>query len=75
MRGGRSRRANCSTTSPRHWSGKKEKYFGGPSGVATFALTVQVLGKADWTPGLLKDRQADLLGRLTAEWKLDATAP
>jgi Protein of unknown function DUF262/Protein of unknown function (DUF1524) len=54
---------------------KKEKYFGGPSGVATFALTVQVLGRDDWTPDLLKDRQTELLDRLTAEWKLHATAP
>jgi hypothetical protein len=51
---------------------KKEKYFGGPHGIATFALTVQVIGTDDWTPNTLKKRQTDLLGKLTAEWKLDA---
>lgn len=53
---------------------KKEKYFGGPSGVATFALTVQVLSKGDWTPDLLKNRQTALLNRLIAEWKLGPLA-
>jgi hypothetical protein len=53
---------------------KKLKYFSGPSGVATFALTVQVLGTAEWTPDTLKNRQTDLLNKLTAEWKLGSFA-
>jgi hypothetical protein len=53
---------------------KKEKYFSGPGGVTTFALTVQVLRINDWTPGILTDRQADLINKLIAEWKLDALA-
>ena len=51
---------------------KKEKYFGGPHGVATFALTVQVLASRDWTPDILKNRQSELLNSLNAEWRLDA---
>lgn len=53
---------------------KKEKYFSGPNGVTTFALTVQVLGTDHWTPDTLKDRQTDLLNRLIAEWELDPQA-
>jgi hypothetical protein len=53
---------------------EKEKYFSGPNGVTTFALTVQVHGTDDWTPATLKDRQADLLNRLIAEWELDTQA-
>jgi Protein of unknown function (DUF1524) len=56
------------------FSMKKDKYFSGPSGVTTFALTVQVLGTAEWTPGILKNRQADLLNKLITEWKLDTSA-
>ena len=54
---------------------KKEKYFSGPNGVTTFALTVQVLGADDWTPDILKSRQTDLLNRVIMEWKLDAKTP
>jgi hypothetical protein len=36
---------------------------------------VQVLGTNNWTPDTLKDRQADLLNKLIAEWKLDTQAP
>lgn len=54
---------------------KKEKYFSGPNGVTTFALTVQVLGTDDWTPDILKGRQIDLLNRLMAEWHLDTKTP
>jgi Protein of unknown function DUF262/Protein of unknown function (DUF1524) len=54
---------------------KKEKYFSGPHGVATFALTVGVLTEKDWTPDILKDRQTSLLNTLIAEWKLGGKAP
>lgn len=54
---------------------KKEKYFSGPSGVTTFALTVQVLRCADWTPGILKNRQEDLMSKLSGEWKLGTGTP
>jgi hypothetical protein len=49
---------------------KKSKYFTGVDGVATFALTSQVLGEKRWTPPVLKARQAELLGNLVDEWEL-----
>lgn len=49
---------------------KKQQYFSGSNGVATFALTSQVLAKDSWTPEILKSRQRSLLKRLTDEWEL-----
>lgn len=49
---------------------KKEQYFSGSSGVATFALTLQVLKKDVWTPEVLKSRQRSLVKRLSDEWEL-----
>ncbi len=49
---------------------KKSRYFSGRHGVATFALTSQVLATSEWTPTLLKARQEDLLRALDAEWGL-----
>lgn len=49
---------------------KKRRYFHGENGVATFALTSQVLAKDEWTPSVLKARQRSLLKRLTNEWEL-----
>jgi hypothetical protein len=49
---------------------KKEKYFKGPSGVTTFALTVQVLNESEWTPEVLRRRQEDLIGKLIEAWEL-----
>lgn len=49
---------------------KKQKYFSGDKGVATFALTSQVLGASEWTPAILEKRQEHLLARLQGEWKL-----
>jgi uncharacterized protein DUF262/uncharacterized protein DUF1524 len=53
---------------------KKEKYFSGPSGVTTFALTVQVLSSSSWTADTLKERQTDLLSKLITGWQLDTNA-
>lgn len=50
---------------------KKEKYFTGSSGVATFALTTQVLGYSSWTPDVLEARQTELTRRLIGEWELN----
>jgi hypothetical protein len=47
---------------------KKEKYL--KRGVVTFSITTEVLGQNAWTPELLEKRQAELLGLLTAEWRL-----
>ena len=49
---------------------KKLKYFTGKHGVATFALTSQVLGEPSWTPGVLVKRQMQLLQRLETAWAL-----
>ena len=48
---------------------KKLEYFQ-RKGVATFALTSQVLSQAEWTPDVLEKRQCDLIGRLKSEWRL-----
>ena len=50
---------------------KKTSYFGGRNGVATFALTSQVVHTPEWTPETLKHRQRDLLSLLEAEWRLE----
>jgi len=47
---------------------KKAKYFGGDKGVATFALTIQVLQEESWTPNLLESRQKELTDRLCEVW-------
>lgn len=49
---------------------KKQQYFSGSNGVATFALTLQVLKKDSWTPEILKARQRSLVKRLSDEWEL-----
>lgn len=49
---------------------KKQQYFSGSNGVATFALTLQVLKKDSWTPEVLKARQRSLIKRLSDEWEL-----
>ena len=48
---------------------KKTEYFQ-RNGVATFAITSQVLQKQDWTPDTLAERQLVLTGRLADEWRL-----
>lgn len=50
---------------------KKSKYFAGPNGVATFALTTGVLAEPAWTPAVLEQRQNKLIGRLADEWRLN----
>lgn len=49
---------------------KKTKYFTSASGVATFALTSQVLSSDEWTPAHLAARQAKLLSTLQSVWNL-----
>ncbi len=50
---------------------KKRKYFSGANGVATFALTSQVLAHRSWTPAVLDERQELLMKRLIDEWELN----
>ncbi|MGA4981944.1 DUF262 domain-containing protein [Streptomyces cellulosae] len=49
---------------------KKVKYFTGKHGAALFALTIEVMHAAEWTPELLQQRQEEFVGRLASEWEL-----
>jgi hypothetical protein len=49
---------------------KKARYFQGSKGVATFALTSQVLNQANWIPEVLERRQEYLLAVLAGTWGL-----
>lgn len=49
---------------------KKDKYFTGKAGTASYALTSLVLKHTDWTPEIVKKRQADLLAIYRANWDL-----
>lgn len=50
---------------------KKAGYFTSPKGVATFALTTQVLACEEWTPAILEQRQSSLTATLRELWGLD----
>ena len=49
---------------------KKARYFTGKNGVASFALTSQVLAQSAWTPAVLERRQEEILATLTSGWRL-----
>ena len=53
---------------------KKRRYFH-RGGVATFALTSQVLAESAWTPDVLARRQRNLIDALKIEWRLAGAAP
>jgi hypothetical protein len=63
------RRKN-SEASNREFNAKKKWYFSGPTGVSPFVLTTQVLQQDDWTPGLLAQRQQQLVTQLVDLWRL-----
>ena len=50
---------------------KKDEYFL-ERGVATFALTSQVLNERKWDVSVLEKRQKALLERLSTEWRLES---
>ncbi|WP_153008378.1 DUF262 domain-containing protein [Rhodococcus pyridinivorans] len=50
---------------------KKAQYFTAKYGVASFAITTQVLQQKKWTADILEERQEDLVGLLTKEWRLE----
>ena len=56
------------------FSRKKKEYFQ-RGGVATFALTTQVLAEDEWTPAVLQRRQRELINSLKKEWRLDGASP
>ena len=49
---------------------KKNEYFQ-KNGVASFAITTQVVNETIWTPKILERRQDALIDALKAEWRLD----
>jgi hypothetical protein len=49
---------------------KKQKYFSSAKGVASFALTSQVLKEKSWTPTVVGDRHLQLLNTLKSVWQL-----
>ena len=53
---------------------KKEEYFQ-KGGVATFALTTQVLAEDEWTLAVLQRRQRQLINALRIEWRLKQASP
>lgn len=66
-------RAKNSEAQNFEFENKKHRYFTGPNGVATFALTSQVIGAKAWTPATLEARQEKLLEILNKEWSLDGS--
>ncbi|WP_088896813.1 DUF262 domain-containing protein [Rhodococcus sp. BUPNP1] len=50
---------------------KKTQYFTARYGVTSFAITTQVLQQKKWTADILEERQQELVGMLTKEWKLE----
>lgn len=63
-------RAKNSEASNFDFDEKKKRYFTSPRGVSTYALTTQVLAEAQWTPAVVARRQAAMMSRLCAEWRL-----
>ncbi|WP_213931736.1 DUF262 domain-containing protein [Rhodococcus sp. B50] len=50
---------------------KKTQYFTTKYGVASFAITTQVLQQKKWTADILEERQEELVGLLTKAWRLE----
>ena len=48
---------------------KKTAYFAGTHGVSSCSLTTQVLQTDQWTPGVVEQRQKNLLGVLAKHWE------
>jgi hypothetical protein len=63
-----SRKKN-SSASNRDFAWKKSAYFS-KGGSTAFALTTQVLQFADWTAGVMQQRQDDMLRTLETHWRL-----
>jgi hypothetical protein len=49
---------------------KKTRYFSTIGGVSNFALTNTVIQQPQWDVPTLQQRQAELVGRLVAVWRL-----
>ena len=48
---------------------KKTAYFA-RGGISPFVLTIQVLGKNEWTPAIIKERQQELMAKLEEHFRL-----
>lgn len=51
---------------------KKAAYFGGRHRVSSYTLTTQVLSLPEWTPEVVQQRQAYLVGLLAEKWELNS---
>lgn len=49
---------------------KKDKYFKGKTGTASYALTTQVLSYSEWTPDVVEKRQSELIKVYKKNWDL-----
>lgn len=49
---------------------KKRRYFVTTGGVSPFVITTQVLQQREWTPAIIEQRQAQLVGVLKTMWNL-----
>lgn len=49
---------------------KKDKYFKGKTGTASYALTTQVLSYSEWTPDVVEKRQNELIKVYKKNWDL-----
>ena len=54
----------------RDFNTKKEKYFRSKNGTSSYALTTQVLGIDEWTPGIVEKRQEELGEIFLNRWEL-----
>ena len=50
---------------------KKQMYFLTAKGIASFALTTQVVNKSEWTPAVINRRQQELMQKLGEIWRLN----
>jgi hypothetical protein len=50
---------------------KKQVYFLTAKGIASFALTTQVVNEPEWTPSVIKRRQQELMQKLGEIWRLN----
>lgn len=62
-------RKKNSSASNYEFDKKKQSYFA-HGGVSPFVLTTQVLGKKEWTPSIVTQRQTELLALLEQHWRL-----
>ena len=53
---------------------KKTKYFQTKNGTSSFTLTTQVLNVSEWSPAVVKQRQADLEQVFSTKWNLETRA-